>query len=218
MKYRMFSCGSSGKALLLLLGLLARLGGQRAPQVVHLLLQVGLALLAALLLLDHADLLRPAVAVHAVVHERVAGVQHLFHRLEPVALLAFRDVALGVHQVVDDRAGVRPHPEQVVALEERVVAEARVGHHQCLHGHGVLFHQVGDARIGIDHDLVGEAHVAAAVVLLAGDEVLAERPVAVVHRHAHRCIGIEHLLGGDQFQLRRIRCRGRSARRSCGSR
>ncbi|MCC2633413.1 MAG: hypothetical protein K0S48_1299 [Ramlibacter sp.] len=193
-----------GEALGLLLGLLAGLGGQRAPQVVDLLLQVGLAVLAAVLFLHHADLLRPAIAVDAVVHQRVAGVQRLLHRLDAVALLAFGDVALGIDQVVDDRAGIRPHAEQVVPLEERVVPEARMRHHQRLHRHRVLLHEIGDARVGVDDDLVGQAHVAAAVALLALDEMLAVGPVAVVHRHADGGVGVQHLFGGDHLQLRRV--------------
>jgi hypothetical protein len=53
--------------------------------------------------------------------------------------------------------------EQVVALEEAVVAIGRVGDHQGLHRHGVFFHEVGDAGVGVDDDLVGEAHLAAAI-------------------------------------------------------
>jgi hypothetical protein len=192
------------EAALLLPGLLARRLRQRAPHVVDLLLQIGLAVLAPQFLLHQRQLLRPAIAVDPVMHQRMAAVEDLLHRVQPMTLLALRDVGLGIDQVIDDRAGIRPHPEQVVALEERVVAETGVGHHQRLHRHGVFFHQVGDARIGIDHDLVRQPHVAAPVVLLAGDELLAERPVPVVHRHADRRIGIEHLLGGNQLELDRV--------------
>ena len=58
-------------------------------------------------------------------------------------------------------SALRPLPEQVVVLEEVVVAESGVRDHQRLHGHGILFHEVGDAGIGIDDDLVGQpAHAA----------------------------------------------------------
>jgi hypothetical protein len=97
--------------------------------------------------------------------------------------------------------GVGPHAEQVVALEEAVVAVGGVGDHQRLHGHGVLLHQVGDAGVGVDDDLVGQPHVAALVALLGGDELLAVAPVVVVHRHAHRGVGVHHLLGGDDLEL-----------------
>src|SRR5258708_13049385 len=36
--------------------------------------------------------------------------------------------------VVDDAARIRPHAEQVVVLEEAVVAVCRMGDHQGLHG------------------------------------------------------------------------------------
>jgi hypothetical protein len=67
--------------------------------------------------------------------------------------------------------------------------------HQGLHGHGVLLHQVGDAGVGVDHDLVGQTHLAALVLLLVDDEVLAEGPVVVADRHADARVGVEHLLG-----------------------
>jgi len=76
-----------------------------------------------------------------------------------------------------------------------------MGDHQCLHGHAVLFHQVGNAGIGIDHDLVGQPHVAALVALFRAEKLLTVRPVMVVHRHPDRGIGIHHLLGADNFDL-----------------
>src|SRR5216683_1895767 len=42
--------------------------------------------------------------------------------------------------------GIRPLLEKVVVLEEMVVAERRVGDHQRLHGRGIFFHQIGNAR------------------------------------------------------------------------
>ena len=76
-----------------------------------------------------------------------------------------------------------------------------VGDHQRLHGQGVLFHEIGDAGVGVDHHLVGQAHLAMTIVLLGGDEMLAEGPVAVVHRQAGEGIGIHHLLGADDLEL-----------------
>ena len=203
MKYSRFSCGSAGKRLdaSSSSAVRPRLARQGAPQVVDLLLQVVLALLAPRLFLAQRQPLRAAVAVDAVVHQRMAGVEQVLDRPDAVALLAFADVVPRVDQVVDDRRRIGPHLEQVVALEEAVVAVGRMGDHQGLHGHGVFFHQVGDAGIGVDDDLVGQAHVAAAVVLLGGDELLAVGPVAVDHRHAHRGIGVHHLLGRDDLEL-----------------
>ena len=40
--------------------------------------------------------------------------------------------------------------------------------------------------IGVDDDLVGQAHLTAPVMPLGGDELLAERPVVVADRHADR--------------------------------
>jgi len=76
-----------------------------------------------------------------------------------------------------------------------------VGDHQRLHGQAVFLHQVGDTRVRVDHDLVRQAHLAALVAFLGGEEVLAEGPVVVRHRHAHRGVGIHHLFGGDDFEL-----------------
>ena len=59
---------------------------------------------------------------------------------------------------------------------------------------GVLFHDVADAGVGIDHDLIGQAGKALAVHALLAGEMLAERPVLVHQRHADRRVGVEHLL------------------------
>ena len=121
-----------------------------------------------------------------------------------VALLAARDVALGEVEVVEDALRVGPLAEQVVVLEEVVVAERGVRDHQRLHRRRVLLHDVGDARVGVDDDLVGEPHQAAAIAGLVLGEVLAERPVLVEQRHADRGVGVEHLLGGDDLDLVRV--------------
>ncbi len=65
------------------LGRLLALARQRAPQVVHLLLHVALALGALGAFLRQRALLRAAIAVDAVVHQRMAGVEQFFHRIEP---------------------------------------------------------------------------------------------------------------------------------------
>jgi hypothetical protein len=119
-------------------------------------------------------------------------------------LLTFGHVVLGEQQVVDDGVGVGPGAEQVVALEERVVPIAGMRDRQRLHRQGVLLHQVGDAGVGVDDDLIGQPHVAALVAALRGQEVLAVRPVVVAQRQAGRGIGVEHLLGRDDLDLVRI--------------
>ncbi|MNO80347.1 hypothetical protein D3C76_715540 [compost metagenome] len=190
--------GVAGEGLFLVL---AAGPGNGPPEIVDLALDQLLALLLALPFFLGGDRVGPLVAVDAVVHQRVAGVQQVFHRVDAVALLALHDVLLGEHQVIDDRTGVGPGAEQVVALEETVVPVAGVGDHQRLHALGVLFHEVGDARIGVDHDLVGQAHLTALVVLFRAEEVFAVRPVVIAEGHAYGGVGIHHLLGGDHLDL-----------------
>jgi hypothetical protein len=54
-----------------------------------------------------------------------------------------------------------------------IVAERRMRHHQRLHRHGVVFHVVRDAGVGVDDDLVGEARKTLAVHHLVAREMLA---------------------------------------------
>ena len=89
----------------------------------------------------------------------------------------------GQHHDIDDGLGIRPGFEQLVVLEEGIVAVAGVSNDQRLHGQGVLLHQVGDAGVGVENDLIGKAHATPAVVALHAEEVLAEGPVMVVDRH-----------------------------------
>ena len=131
----------------------------------------------------------------------MSGIQQAFHRRLAVALLAMRDVAAGELQIVEDAVGVGPLLEYIVVLEKVVVAECSVGDDQRLHRRRVLLHDVADAWIGVDHDLIGEALHAGAVHRLVAREVLAERPVLVEQRHADRGIGVEHLLGADDLDL-----------------
>ncbi len=142
-----------------------------------------------------------AVAVDALVHQGVGRVQDPLDGRDSVLLLAGGDIALGEAEVVQDAGGVGLFLEQIVVLEEVVMAESRVRDDQRLHGHGVLFHEVGDAGVGVDHDLVGEARIALAVERLVAGEALPERPVVIEDRHADRGVGVEHLLGADQLDL-----------------
>ena len=155
------------------------------------------------LLLALGDVARPRaqIAADALVHQRVGGIEHALDRLLAVALLALGHVGLGEGQIVDDVVGLGPELELVVVLEEVVVAVGGVRQHQRLHGHGVLLHDVVDAGVGVDDELVGEAAHAALVVGLVAREALAERPVPVHQRHADRGIGVEHLLGRDDLDL-----------------
>ena len=132
-------------------------GRDSPPQIVVGRLGVGLPFLGPALLLGEVGLGAVGVAVDAVILERVRRVEHPFDRLDPVPLLAFRHIVAGKAQIIEDPVGVGPLPEQVVVLEEVVMPEGGMRHDQGLHGHGIFFHDVADARVGIDDDFVGQA-------------------------------------------------------------
>ncbi len=102
---------------------------QGTPQRIHLALQILFAAFLPGFLLLQGDLLRTFVAIHAVVHQRMAGVQQLFDLIHAVALFTLGDVVTGKDQVVDNRTGIGPAAEQVVIFEKRVMSVAGVGHH-----------------------------------------------------------------------------------------
>ncbi len=176
-------------------------GGQRAPE-----LAIGLLLVchALAVLFQHALLRRPgraAIAKHPLVHQRVRRIEHRLDLVAAVTVLAGGDVALGEGEIIEDALRIRPLAEEVVVLEEMIVPERGMRHHQRLHRHRVLFEQVGDAGAGIDHDLVGERGIAGAVHRLLAREQLAEGPVIVHQRHGQRRIGVQHLLRRDDLDL-----------------
>ena len=156
------------------------------------------------LLLCQRFALRPFIAINAVAHQGMAGIEQFFNTVKAVTFFTFGNVTLGIHQVVDNGAGVSPQLEQVIALEKRIVTIGGMGDHQRLHGHRIFFHQIRDAGIGVDHDFVSQSHLAALVVAFGGQKMFAERPVPVIHRHAGRGVGVHHLFGGNDFQLNRI--------------
>lgn len=147
---------------------------------------------------------RAAVAEDALVHQRMGGIENGFDGGSAVPLLAFGHVFLGEIHIAQDRAGICPLAKEIVVLEEVVMAESGMRGHQRLHRHGVFFHEIGDAGIGIDHQLIGKTAVALTVVMLLIGKALAEGPVLVHERHADRGIGVEHLFGGDDLQLVRV--------------
>lgn len=132
------------------------------------------------------------------------GIQRALDLDAAVTLLALHDVVLGEIQIVQNAVGIGPLLEQIVVLEEVVVAEGSMRNHQRLHRRRVLLHQVGDAGRGVDYDLIGEAHQALAVGRFMVRELLAKGPVLVEQRHADGGVGIQHLLGGDDLDLVRI--------------
>ena len=147
------------------------------------------------------EFLLAGVAVDPVRHQRMRRIKRALDRHMPVSLLAAGNVALGEIQVIENARRIGPQLEQIVVLEEMVVAEGCVGNHQRLHGRRIFLHQVGNAGRTVDDDLVGKAAQALAVECLVMGEMLAERPVLVEQRHSDRRIDIEHLLGGDDLDL-----------------
>jgi hypothetical protein len=93
----------------------------------------------------------------------VTRIEHFFDLRHAVALFALHYIAAGKHQVIENGVSLGKLTEQIVALEERVVAVRGVRNYERLHHEGVFLHQIGDARAGIDDDLVGEAGVALAI-------------------------------------------------------
>ena len=134
----------------------ARLGRNRPPEVVIHLAVIFLPLILAALLFPEVERLLARIAVDTVAHQGMGGVERALDRLMAVALLAFEDEGLGEFQIVQDALGIGPLAEQIVVLEEVVVAEGGVRDHQRLHRHGILFHDVADAGAGVDHDFIGQ--------------------------------------------------------------
>ena len=182
-------------------GFLAR---HSAPQVVEHLLVVQAPLAFALFLRPQVGGAAAGIAVHGMAHERMRGVEQAFDLRLPVAFLALHDEAAGEFQVVQDAVGIGPLLEQVVVLEKMVMPEGGVRNHQRLHRGGVFLHDIADAGIGVDDDLVCQPLHAGAIHGFIAGEVLAERPVLVEQRHADRGIGVQHLFGADDLDLVRV--------------
>ena len=70
------------------------------------------------------------------------GVQRVLDEGPAVTLLALRNIAFCKLEIVENARGIRPLPEEIIVLEEVIVAERCVRDHQRLHGRGVLLHQV----------------------------------------------------------------------------
>ncbi len=82
-----------------------------------------------------------------------------------------------------------------------IMAESGMRDYQRLHRHGIFFHDVADAGIGVDDNLVREPLQALAIKGFVIGETLAETPMTVHQRQADRGVSIEHLLGGDHLDL-----------------
>ena len=129
------------------------------------------------------------------------SVKHFLNCIDTIFFFALHDVLLGEHQVIDDCIGLGPLPKQVVALEKGIVSVTGVSDHQRLHGHGVLFHEVRNAGVGIDHHLVGKVLLPGFVQMLVNRKGFAVTPVWIHHGHGTAGIRIQHLLGTDHFNL-----------------
>ena len=119
----------------------------------------------------------------------------------PVPLLAFGDEAAGEGEIIENAVRVRPLPEQMIGAEKVVVAEAGVRDHQRLHRHGVLLHQIGDAGVGVDDDLIGEACIAARGTAPRRGRSACRSSSAGTSAAGRRGIRVQHLLGGDHLDL-----------------
>ena len=114
----------------------------------------------------------------------MCGVQNTFDFRLAMGFFALGHKPARIVEIVQNAVGVGPLPEEVIVLEEMIMAEGRMGHDERLHRHGVLFHIVTDAGIGIDDDFIRQSHMPFAVGSLLTQEGLSERPMAIHQRHA----------------------------------
>ena len=139
--------------------------------------------------------------MNAVALQRVRRIERALHCILAVAIFELRDQRARELEIIENAVSVGPLLEHVVVFEKMAVAIASVRQHQRLHRRGVFLHDINDARIGIDDDLVCEALIALAIHRFIAREMLAEAPVTIEERHARRGIRIQHLLGRDHFDL-----------------
>ncbi len=81
------------------------------------------------------------------------------------------------------------------------MAVAGMRHHQCLHGNGVLFHQVGDAGVRVDDDFIGQPLLTMLIEPFGFDELLTKRPVGIVNGHPDAGVSVHHLFRRNHFDL-----------------
>ncbi len=73
-----------------------------------------------------------------------------------MTLLALGDEPFGIGELIQNAIGSRPLAEQMVVLEEVVMAEGCMSDDERLHCHRVLLHHVRNARIRIDDQLISQ--------------------------------------------------------------
>ena len=144
------------------------------PQIVECALLVCTAPARPLFLGAKIETLLAGIAIDAVRHQGVRGIQRVLDRQPAVAFLAMRHIAFGEFEIIENAVGVGPLLEQVVVLEEMVMAEGGMRDHERLHRRAVFLHQIGNARRRVDDDLVGQPHQPLAVGCLLKGKVLAE--------------------------------------------
>ena len=135
----------------------------------------------------------------------MSRVEQLFHLRRAVLFLAAANEFPGIVEIIDYAFGIGPLPEQMVVLEEMIVATGRMRHDQRLHCHRVLVQTVADAGVGVDDDLIGQTAEPAAVAAFMKNELFSKRPVPVHQRHARRGIGVQHLFRRDDLDLVRVK-------------
>ena len=177
----------------------------RAPEIVEVLLLVRPARILPGTLVFRRQGLRPPETIDAVTAERMARIEHGLDFRLPVLLLARHHIPACEHEVVEDGVRLGPLLKEIISLEERVVPEAGMCDHERLHGHGVLFHEIRDAGVRVDHDFVGERLIPLSIGLLVADELLAIAPVRIPDGQTGAGIGVDHLFGADDLDLVGIR-------------
>ncbi len=148
--------------------------------------------------------MRAFVTIHAVVHQRVTGVEELFDFIHAVTLFTLGNIVSREDQVINDGAGIRPATEQIVVFKEGVMSVAGMRHHQRLHGDGVLLHQIRDTRIGVDNNLIGQPLLTMFIQTLGFNKFFTKRPVRIVDWHPDAGVSVHHLFGGDHLDLVRV--------------
>ncbi len=117
--------------------------------------------------------------MHALIHQRMGSIQHPLDGELTETLLATGDVAFGELQIVENTFRIGPLAEDIVVLEEVIMPECGVGDDQRLHGRAIFLHQIVDAGIAVDHQLIGKPAKPLAIEHFIGHELLPERPMFV---------------------------------------
>src|SRR5271167_3710531 len=97
--------------------------------------------------------------IYGMSGQSVSGIDEQFDFIFTIFFLAALDVVFGEDHVIDDGTGSRPLLEHIIILEDEVVPNAGMGYNQSLSNSWIFFHQVRDAGIRIDYDLIGQTHL-----------------------------------------------------------